>query len=66
MKEETVEWLQDASEELETATYLYRGDRKKSAAFHLHQAAEKALKALSIQGTGSYPRTHDIVKLHRI
>lgn len=65
MKEEAVDWLEDAAEELETAKYLYRGGREKPAAFHLHQSAEKALKALIIENTGSYPRTHDLVRLHK-
>lgn len=65
MEEAAEDWLEDAAEELETAKYLYKGGRVKPAAFHLHQSAEKALKALSIHHTGSYPRTHDLVKLHR-
>lgn len=65
MKPEAEEWLEDAAEELETAKYLHRGGREKPAAFHLHQSAEKALKALRIENTGSYPRTHDLIKLQK-
>ncbi|MFB6294226.1 MAG: HEPN domain-containing protein, partial [Candidatus Nanohaloarchaea archaeon] len=60
---EAREWLDDAESELDDALYMYDDGRLDSAAFHFHQAIEKALKALAIHRTGDYPRTHDLVEL---
>lgn len=64
MNDAAEDWLQDAAAELDTAEYPFRGDREMASAFHLYQAAEKALKALVIAETGDYPRTHDLLMLY--
>ncbi len=63
MKEEARDWLEQAERELDDGLYMYEDGRQESAAFHLHQAVEKALKALQIEETGEYQRSHDLVEL---
>ncbi|WP_054853455.1 HEPN domain-containing protein [Vulcanisaeta distributa] len=48
MREEAEQWLREAIRELELARHLLEIGYLNYAAFHSHQAAEKALKALII------------------
>lgn len=63
MKEEVKEWLERAESDLSDAVFNYENSRRAPAAFFLHQAAEKALKAWQIHEEGEYDYTHDLLKL---
>lgn len=63
MREQTSEWLGYAEADLSAAADLI-GEHSSIAAYHAHQAAEKGLKALQIERTGEYDRTHDLVRLY--
>jgi len=67
VREEAVEWLRTALDDLEDARVLLRAGRYADAAFHAHQAAEKALKAAIIELKGELPpRIHNLVRLAEI
>lgn len=58
------DWLKKASEDLQVAkTIVARKNPAWAACFHCHQVAEKALKALLLYTTSSYPKEHDLIKL---
>ena len=61
--QEVKEWFEEAESDFDDARYLLSDDRNESAAFFLHQAAEKALKALEIKTEGDYSYTHDLIEL---
>ena len=58
-------WLQKASHDLETAQRALRGGHPitDTAAYHCHQAAEKALKAFLASRSEPLARTHDLMDL---
>ncbi|WP_054842188.1 HEPN domain-containing protein [Vulcanisaeta distributa] len=59
MREEAEQWLREATRELELARHLLEIGYLNYAAFHSHQAAEKALKALIIARLRLLPpKTH--------
>jgi HEPN domain-containing protein len=62
---EAARWFKEAEEELNTTLYLEKGEGipLRSACFHAHLAAEKALKALLVSQEVDFPRTHDLVRL---
>ncbi len=63
---ESLEWLKAAEDYLEDARTLLRASRYAGAAFHAHQAAEKALKALIIELRREVPpRIHNLIALAR-
>ena len=59
MREEAEKWLKQALEDLSTAKDMIATGHYYAAAFWAEQAAEKALKALLLQG-GRAIRTHDL------
>jgi len=61
--QEVKEWFEKAESDFDDARYLLADDRGNSAAFFLHQAAEKALKALQIKERGEYDYSHDLIEL---
>lgn len=65
MKKETKAWLERAEKDFGVAEFNLEGGRTGAAMFFCHQAAEKALKALSIEETGQYDYSHDLIKLSR-
>ncbi len=46
MEEEIRNWWKQAKKDLETANYLYKGERYEESAVFSQQSVEKALKAL--------------------
>ncbi len=67
MRQEAVEWLRAAEDDLVDAEVLLRAGRYAAAAFHAHQAAEKALKALIVEVRRELPpRIHNLLALARI
>jgi HEPN domain-containing protein len=63
------EWVRKAEEDYEVATALAR--RRKSptpnaVSFHCQQCAEKYLKAYLVQHNVIFPKTHDLLELHRL
>ncbi len=67
MRPETSEWLRAAEDDIEDAHVLLRAGRYAAAAFHAHQAAEKALKAGIIELKRELPpRIHNLVLLAKI
>jgi HEPN domain-containing protein len=63
MKEETGKWWKQSASDLTTAEYNLKGKRLSAAAFYSQQAVEKALKALQIERSDRFDRTHDLVYL---
>lgn len=59
-------WLRMALRERDAADVMRNGRFHDLAAYHLHQAIEKMLKALLLNESLEPPRTHDLVKLHGI
>jgi HEPN domain-containing protein len=57
-------WILLAEEDIKTAQVLLNNlDRSRHALFHLHQAAEKMLKALLSYHGHAQPRIHDLRSL---
>ena len=66
MKKEFGNWWKHARKDLEKAEVLYDSKHFDGAAFFCQQGVEKALKALLIKKTASFPRIHDLTKLARL
>lgn len=66
MKRESESWWKHAQRDLEKAKVLYNSKHFDGAAFFCQQAGEKALKALLIKITASFPKIHDLTKLARL
>ena len=64
MRGEALDWLYEASEDLETARSLFKLRRYAHACFHAQQAAEKALKAAILVLLRRLERQHDLVELY--
>lgn len=64
-RSETDAWLTKARRDLDSARRLLAGDPpfRDTAAYHCHQAAEKAIKALLTATKVSFPKTHDLTVL---
>jgi len=64
-----IEWIRKAEEDYDAALALAR-QRKKSTpnaiSFHCQQCAEKYLKAFLVQQGVLFPRTHDLLELHKL
>jgi len=67
-EQEVARWLHEAQEELRVARYLSGAEElpARAACFHAHLAAEKALKAVVLDGGSTIPRVHDLVVLERM
>lgn len=63
MGDRATDWLEYADVDLAAARQLV-DVHGTIAAYHAHQAAEKALKALQIHWRGDHERTHDLVRLY--
>ena len=64
MRPETERWLRYSGEDLVTARVTFAGNRWAATSFYAHLAAEKALKAIWVEGKAlAPPRTHDLVRL---
>jgi HEPN domain-containing protein len=58
------EWLQQAEYDIETADYLYEGERYFYAVFMCHLSIEKALKGLYVKKfSKTPPKTHNLIYL---
>ena len=66
MKEETKRWIAQAEEDFASAQATLRIGQLKVASFLCQQTVEKALKALLIDMTGTFPKIHDLVRLGRL
>jgi HEPN domain-containing protein len=62
---DALDWIERAEQDLVVAGDLFRLGHFEAAAFHAQQAAEKALKSVQIRTTGTFDRTHDLIKLAR-
>ncbi|NPV59204.1 MAG: HEPN domain-containing protein [Actinobacteria bacterium] len=61
MKEETSNWLESASYDLETARHMLDAGRYIYTVFMCHLSIEKSLKAAVVENTGTTPpRTHNL------
>ena len=65
MKPETRKWLGRAKKDLDTARLLLENKKHEESAFFSQQAAEKALKALSLEKHKRIRKIHDLVELGR-
>ena len=64
MREETVEWLASAAEDLTAAQVLHDAGQYHAMALHAQQTVEKSLKGLLVERTGELPaRTHDLRRI---
>ncbi len=64
MDEDIQQWLRFAESDMKSAEALHRVGEHLNAIFHLQQAVEKALKAILIKKSSSFPpRTHDLNRL---
>ena len=66
MRKEVQNWLDQAGDDFDGAEFNFHGRKYSIAAFLCQQAVEKALKALLIEQTASFPRIHDLTKLARL
>ena len=66
MGNEHVNWIRQANDDLQKAKDNLKANHYGGAAFFSQQAAEKALKSVSIKRTGEFPKIHDLVALARI
>ncbi len=67
MRIEAEEWLRAAKDDLVDARILLEAGRYASAAFHAHQAAEKALKAAIVELRRELPpKIHNLIRLAQI
>jgi HEPN domain-containing protein len=54
-------WKQGAEEDLDTARFLLKNNRRRQGLFFAHLALEKALKACVVKATGAIaPYSHDL------
>ena len=56
-------WLDQAKSDIDDAEYLFKDGGAISAAFHVHQALEKAFKAYQIKVDGEHDYSHDLLQL---
>lgn len=57
------DWLYSAGLDLKAANAALREDIANIACYHSHQTAEKAIKALLLQQSGSVPKMHNLGEL---
>jgi len=65
VKDEVVNWLEEARADLRRAENSVKLDDYELACLTAHRATEKALKALILHVFGVYARGHDLLKLYR-
>ncbi len=63
MKAASRQWLDIATEDLDTARAMLRGRRYLYACFEAQQAVKKALKAIIQESTRTPPRIHELERL---
>jgi HEPN domain-containing protein len=63
MRKEAEEWIKIASEELQSAEYLFERLLFRMVCYHAQQTVEKVLKALLVEHEIDFPRTHNILDL---
>jgi HEPN domain-containing protein len=64
-----VEWIHKAEEDYNAALALARQRKKtmpNAMSFHCQQCAEKYLKAFLVQNGVVFPKTHDLLELHKL
>ncbi|MBI2140736.1 HEPN domain-containing protein [Candidatus Woesearchaeota archaeon] len=66
MGDEHINWMKQARDDLQKARDNLKTDHLDGSAFFSQQAAEKALKAVSIKKMGEFPKIHDLVALSRM
>jgi HEPN domain-containing protein len=66
MKEETNNWMKYADENLESAQVLFDSDLLNPCLQNIQQSVEKALKALLIEHSIKFYKTHSISELKNI
>ena len=66
MKEEIKRWFIQSREEFDTAKINFDAEKYFAVAFWCQQSAEKALKALLIKKTNSFPKIHDLTNLAKL
>ena len=64
-RENAINWLNFAKEDLISSEVLFNEGLLNTAAYHLQQAVEKSLKAILILKGRNPPKTHDINRLFR-
>lgn len=67
--EYTQEWIRKAEEDYEVALILVRKRKRptpSTVGFHCQQCAEKYLKAFLVKRDVYFPKTHDLLVLHKI
>lgn len=63
------EWVQKAEEDYQAALALSRLRKRptpNAVSFHCQQCAEKYLKAFLVSKDIKFPKTHDLLELHRL
>ncbi|HEY85643.1 MAG TPA: HEPN domain-containing protein [Chloroflexi bacterium] len=63
------EWVRKAEEDYTVATTLVRKRKNptpNAVSFHCQQCAEKYLKAYLVQRQVPFPKTHDLLELHKL
>src|SRR3989338_7724907 len=65
MKEETKLWINRAKTDLKKAKDNFEIKHYDLVSFLCQQSAEKALKAVLIEKTNSFPKIYDLIKLGR-
>lgn len=63
MRKEALDWIQSGIQDLESDEYNLKGNQLKVCIFLCQQAAEKALKSVSIEKNGKFDKVHDLVYL---
>jgi HEPN domain-containing protein/predicted nucleotidyltransferase len=63
MKDADSEWMRQAQEELEMATYLFHGKYYKGCCYHAQQALEKGIKSRLLGKGWELEKTHSIARL---
>src|SRR3989338_7905340 len=63
MKEEVRRWVEKAIDDLDKAGILFRNQKYDGVVFFCQQAAEKALKGLSLKEKNRIKKIHDLVIL---
>jgi HEPN domain-containing protein len=66
MRDAVKDWLKQAREELDMATYLLQGKYFKGACFHSQQSIEKAIKAMLLNKGWELEKTHSLERLMSI
>jgi HEPN domain-containing protein len=63
MRKITKKWLEFAQQDLKDAEILFKNKRYLGTIYHCHQAIEKYLKTILVEGKKKVPKTHDLLDL---